>query len=663
MTIETTYVGAYNIDTALSLLSPEDDDLSIERGGCWESLVLLVKKLAIIICRTIHFLCCDWTWYNNSTARQIVELYLDGHERNPILDQKVRNLYQAICLRANGELSYGDGLSIERINEAEAVPDQIPVVPSEEVILDHTLATLSEGQIGAESPAVPASAILRDQKNELQRQIFELLQNLACPSSDYYFCEDLFDFVEKNAFTYPEDAEVIAGYIQDNYFREKMRCVFLEVKARTNLEEALGLINDSSKDTINALFNMIKALEPIHEEQIELLIQKALTQVATLEPSEKVLSLCHFAKVRAQSNEQKAHELCLDALEVTESMTSMDDKLEALAKVAATQVKIHSPAAMSTINKALTLIESCREDKEKKTCDILEALAQIDVDRALEIAHGLENKKGFAIYQVIQAQAKVNPGRAKAILETENFIGWKVDAQLAVVKALVPTHPEEALAIADQMKRKVMQGGSTTHYDDYVDCALYNIVEAIAPENPERALQLARRMEIWSYYPLRAIQEVLKALVQATKEKADPIFQEIHTLYLNSESFFTIKVLGELASAQFRTDPVLSNQIFDEAIALARCASHFCTIAKAQENAFPEKAMANYLHAFNLVKNESPSFDGTEEGSDEDDRKRLLGDHFRHLGEIYNALAERPQPQIVRVSSKRTIFKQGSSFF
>lgn len=635
--VETTYIGPYNIDAALNLLSPVDHGLRIGGGGCCESLVLLVKKLATFICRAIHFLCCDWTWYNNCTARRIVELYLDGHERNPILDQKVRNLYQAICLRANGESSYADSLPIERINEAEATPIQTAFVPSEE---QASIEILSSDH---------ASDILRDQKNELQRQLFECLQHLVFQSDDYYFCQDLFDFVEENAFIYPEDAKAIAGCIEHNYFREKTRCVFLEARARTNLQEALETIDDipiSNRNTIDALLNIIQHLEPTHEEQIELLIQKALVRIASWGPPVQVLSLCSFAKVRAQTNEQKAHELCLRALEVAENMTSMDHKLYALSKIACTQVKIHSPTAISTINRVLMLIESSREDKEKRTCDILPALARIDVDRALEIAHGLEHKKDFAIFQVIRAQAKENPEKAKTILEVENLIEWKAYTQKKVIEALLPTHSEEALAVADQMTRKERRGVSTYDNSNLVDGALTKIVKAIAQESPDLALELVKRMDKWHCY--RGIRELLKALMHAPAETADPIFQEIHAL-INPMPVFKVEALAELASAQFRTDPILANQIFDEAITIARCTSDFCKIAKAQENGFPEKAMANYHHAFNRVKDLSPSIDSTEERSEE--HQRVIGEHFRRLGAIYNALAERPQPKISRRSS------------
>jgi hypothetical protein len=114
MALDISYrVGAYNVDTALRLLGPADFGDS-EPQNCLDYLILLVKHIGLCILRTLNFVCGDHQWYNNRTACQIVQGYFargNTHSfQNEPLRQRVQQLYDELEFRANGSLSYTEGM-------------------------------------------------------------------------------------------------------------------------------------------------------------------------------------------------------------------------------------------------------------------------------------------------------------------------------------------------------------------------------------------------------------------------------------------------------------------------------------------------------------------------------------------------------------------------
>lgn len=108
-------VDGYDVDTALRLLGAADFRDSAP-SGCMENLLLIIQNIAVFILRVLNYVCGDHQWYNNRTAHHIVERFTEqcnaGHPQDPSLHERVRELYDALLLRANGNVSYAHGIDV-----------------------------------------------------------------------------------------------------------------------------------------------------------------------------------------------------------------------------------------------------------------------------------------------------------------------------------------------------------------------------------------------------------------------------------------------------------------------------------------------------------------------------------------------------------------------
>jgi len=112
-------IGAYDIDKAYYLLGPPDVGNAAPQGCCG-FLLIIINNIIITIFRVFNWICGDHQWYNNQTARNILEIYLDGSSRDPLMDEKVGQLYTALLSRSLGDVSYADGIDITRITITES---------------------------------------------------------------------------------------------------------------------------------------------------------------------------------------------------------------------------------------------------------------------------------------------------------------------------------------------------------------------------------------------------------------------------------------------------------------------------------------------------------------------------------------------------------------
>jgi hypothetical protein len=130
MTIDNSYlVGDYNVETARRLLGPEDFGGS-EPAGCLEHLVLIIKQVAVCILRVLNFICGDHQWYNNQAAREIVERYANNHPEQDVLFQRVLQLYRDLERRANGNVSYAEGMDRVLLPSNVQCPLRLPLMGS-----------------------------------------------------------------------------------------------------------------------------------------------------------------------------------------------------------------------------------------------------------------------------------------------------------------------------------------------------------------------------------------------------------------------------------------------------------------------------------------------------------------------------------------------------
>ena len=90
----------YDVDTALSLLGPANYGAEAPTG-CLDYLVLIIKNLVISLWRIFNYICGDHQWYNNHTARHIVDEFVRESQvgaQDPILIERVRELAQCLAL-------------------------------------------------------------------------------------------------------------------------------------------------------------------------------------------------------------------------------------------------------------------------------------------------------------------------------------------------------------------------------------------------------------------------------------------------------------------------------------------------------------------------------------------------------------------------------------
>jgi hypothetical protein len=147
MSVETvSHFEGYNIETALYLLGPADRGDAISQRCC-DHLSLLIQNIVTVIFRVLNYLFGDHQWYNNQTARQILQEYNRGITENQLqpidetLMQQMIALYDALSLRANDNGSYINGI-------------QRPVLPerdlSQEEIFNNTKVAADQGDAEAQ---------------------------------------------------------------------------------------------------------------------------------------------------------------------------------------------------------------------------------------------------------------------------------------------------------------------------------------------------------------------------------------------------------------------------------------------------------------------------------------------------------------------------------
>src|ERR1700722_9063086 len=91
-------IAEYNIDKARQFLTPANFGPALP-NGCMDKLAIIVKNIGIFILKVFNLICGDRKWYTNDIARQIVERYFNGPQGDPVLHQKMLDLYHALELR------------------------------------------------------------------------------------------------------------------------------------------------------------------------------------------------------------------------------------------------------------------------------------------------------------------------------------------------------------------------------------------------------------------------------------------------------------------------------------------------------------------------------------------------------------------------------------
>lgn len=135
-------IETYHIPTAIVLLGPADFGTS-RPIGCLNHTALILNRIAIFLFRLFNLICGDHKWYSNDTARQIVEQYAVAPQPNTSLDRQMRQLYSALLLRANGDVSCAHGIDTHFLQyHQNSIRFEIPLI--EDASLDAAADTLAD---------------------------------------------------------------------------------------------------------------------------------------------------------------------------------------------------------------------------------------------------------------------------------------------------------------------------------------------------------------------------------------------------------------------------------------------------------------------------------------------------------------------------------------
>lgn len=152
------YINDYNINIAQSLLSPPDFG-TLAPHGCLDQLVLVLKKVVVTALRVFHYLFSEkHIWYNNQTAVNIIETYNSQSHSNPILQNKITQLYTSLSYRANGDASYAASITLNLREESQDeahTPDVSSNIPDHLISAEEEMQT-PNGEIIEQENLIPA---------------------------------------------------------------------------------------------------------------------------------------------------------------------------------------------------------------------------------------------------------------------------------------------------------------------------------------------------------------------------------------------------------------------------------------------------------------------------------------------------------------------------
>lgn len=534
------YVGTYNVDAALTFLGPAEYGILAPKG-CLEYLVLLIKQIAVGILRILNLICGDRHWYDNQTARLIINLYIEQYtsslQREVRLHEKICQLYEALQLRASGDETLMQGLDIGLLLSNQCTT---------------TAPLIAEG--AAAEPGI------REEENAQQ--------SVPAASADLQPLRRLFiDRVLTKAFSCAETA----GKASSVCFYE-----IAKAQASTNPQEALATVN-LMRGARPAM--KMQAIIEIALQQAMFDLDQALHTVDLIEDiTWKVKALCEMAKVQSSSNSILANALLERAL-ATVSSHNESGNVNLMLEIATAQASINPDHALATA----ILIQNSHL-KDKALFAIARSLAFSNPEQANTAASLIQEPlhKIKAFCKIAKEQAGNDTVQAESLLRKaleikDLFIGYewsKNEALFEIARVQALINHEQAIANADLIENSLLY--DRTHF---------SIIEALACLNPRQALISANliqdpllqvkglcfianaRMSTEIGSQLR--NEILRQLMGKAQILVN-IEQAVSPAAITrSKEEVAVRALCEIANSSLITSPEQLNDLFDQALAIA----------------------------------------------------------------------------------------------
>lgn len=615
MTISDRYfVREHDVDIALRLLGPPNVR-EMAPNGCLEFIILMIKNIAVNVLRVINYLFGDHQWYDNRVARQIADNYYASPSPNTILDQRVGELCGALALRANGNVSWAEGL---QMNGPQHIVSEEPALsalhPLRELVFEKMTVLANENEsVSQKATALRKIAKRRVLTDPVQGDEFfrQAKDSISLVEDGSLKCHFLVKCGKDRALTHPEQAYQLfeqaietANLITDIHQKWKMHTMIALERASTHAEQALV-----AADPIQDSFRKDLACEVIVSAQALSDREQALNTANLIQDVKlKEKAWSHVAKAQASSHPQ-------EALAVLHLIQKDDTKANAYLGVANEIATAHPELADECIQKASAIIQASygRNEKHSRLCaalvKVVQAQAAFQPEKALQTAYQISNsiEKSKALSIAAKGLISINPGLANEVFQQvisdlrdlpdsfettcEQIIG-----DIAKAQAIVDI--EQALQVADTLQDRKVKFDTFCEMakicavvnpeqanalfqkaidlvnlmkDGYIfdrDQTLVNIVEAQAGINPEQALRNADLI-LSRYKKTEALGKVVKALASIDIERA------LEVAACMEERVLKVDALCECAKALFTSNPERSVDIFQQAFELANRISSF----------------------------------------------------------------------------------------
>lgn len=540
-------VGPYHVETALRLLGPADFGVA-EPHGCMDHAALILNQIVIFVFRVFNLICGDRQWYDNETARRIVEQYAANPQPNTLLDQQVRVLYAAILLRAHGDVSYAheiNPLFFQRPEPHLEIP-LIDLIRSEHILDDPIHPIPLDGQFGPLFTRIPVEILV---KEILPRCDEESLLHLlsTCKALQYYikgepklYKDLLIQLALKKAMAIANRQPIID--------KVHVLCEFAKMQVRIHPESANALLQEAL-EACGLLTDSISS-SPIQKSAGLLLVVSAqallhpeiaiCTANLIQDPSIRENAFASIANAQASTNIEQAistvdrisdvhkKSFCLSgifklqALTDPEKATTNTNRFISIPRAKDNAFReIVRTLALANPNKAIEIAMMIQDDsiKESAFISIVKAYAATNLEEAIAFANRIGDpaRKDNRLYWIVFHHA--NAHNIEHALTTANLIqdeGYKVHALCEIVKQFASTHPARSEELCQEALNIVH-----SHFEVLrnKDRALFKIVEAQALINTANAQMTAHLIQD-SYWKEEALIAIVRAQALISAEPA-----------------------------------------------------------------------------------------------------------------------------------------------
>lgn len=514
------HVGLTDVDVALKFLGPADFG-PLRPRGCLDYLIMIIKQIAATVLRIFNYLCGDGQWYNNHSARivigQFIAQYTPLQPYSIPVQEKIRLLYEALLLRANGNESCAHGISIHALQSQPRLtviqdPAEEPASEEAEQNLQHPGNQPSLLLINEETISKPA-----------------MLGETNVRPSEQPYRQLMIENTLKAALRCAENA--------GNY-RVDCLCEIVKMQALINIDDALETAKQlpSNSKCDNALIEIVKIQALTDSEAAFATADRIHSHALTHDKA-----ICEIAKAQAKSEPSKA----LITANLISSYNIWKDS--ALLEIVKAQVQTNPQEALAT---ASFLQDGAPFSRDKALVVIVKAQALADTELALNALYRIQdaNMKITALCALAKVLASINPIQANELLQEaleeaeRSHLKNKDLFKIAYAQAFI--NSTQAMATASLIQQ-----------DQYRNRAFNKIAKALALSDPEQAQVSANRASN-PLHQVKALCAIAKAQFSINFQLAAQLLEQaLEKAKSMPKTLYQDEALCQIAAAQALVTP------------------------------------------------------------------------------------------------------------